>query len=58
LDQIRELLRDLEHVLGLQGSFRPQAPTPAHTALDSPEQIEDLFRELLVDVFGLEVSGL
>jgi hypothetical protein len=57
LDQIRELLRDLERALGVGGSFRPRAEAPT-AELESAEKIEELFRELLVGVFGMEVSGL
>lgn len=57
LDQIRDLLRDLEKVLGVQGSFRPTESVQALT-LDSPDQLEELFGDLLVDVFGMKVTGL
>jgi hypothetical protein len=57
LDQVRDMLRDLEGLLGLQGSFRPVNRSQP-TLLDSPEQLEELLRELLVGVFGMEVRGL
>lgn len=58
IDQIRDLLRDLENLLGLHGSFRPSRPDVGPEPLDSPEQMETLLRELLVEVFGMEVRGL
>ena len=58
IDQVREMLRELDGLLGLRGSFRPQAHRHGPEPLDSPEQLELMFRELLVNVFGLDVRGL
>jgi hypothetical protein len=58
IDQVRQMLRDLESLLGLRGSFRPQDRAPQMEPLDSPEQLGSLFRELLVQLFGMEVRGL
>lgn len=58
IDQVRDMLRDLETLLGLHGSFRPVRGQSGPEPLDSPEQVEALLRELLVEVFGMEVRGL
>ena len=58
IDQVRDMLRDLEGLLGLRGGFRPQEHGSGPGPLDSPEQLELMFRELLVNVFGLDVRGL
>lgn len=52
------MLRGLETLLGVRGSFRPPEPSTAAPSLDCPEQLEILLRELLVDVIGLDVRGL
>lgn len=55
--QIRELVDDLDLLLGVDGDFwsatREQRP-----ALDNSDQLEELMRDLLVEFFGLEVRGL
>jgi hypothetical protein len=58
LDHLREVLSDLQTLLGLQGHFQSLTLATSGPALDSPDQLERLFGELLVEVLGLEVAGL
>lgn len=56
-EDVRQLVEDLDQLLGVQGNFWRFDDSPPR-ALDSPEDVADLFRALLVDFFGLKVEGL
>lgn len=56
-EQIRELVGDLDHLLGVRGNFW-QAESKSTANLETPDQIEEFARDLLVTFFGLEVQGL
>ncbi len=55
--QIRELVADLDRLLGVDGDFW-SALRVQSSGLDGAERLEELMRDLLVDFFGLEVQGL
>jgi hypothetical protein len=51
---LKELIADFDELLGVQGQWdvRPK------TSLQTPDQVKELTRDLLTDLFGLEVRGL
>ena len=55
--QVRELVDDLDSLLGIHGDFWSGVRTEGPT-LDTPERLEQLMRDLFVDFLGLEVRGL
>lgn len=57
VSHLRELVADLDHILGTDGNFWTAKPTMAKE-LESPEQVKELATDLLVTLFGLEVRGL
>lgn len=57
IETIRELVADFDELLGVKGNFWG-SPAAQTTAIDTPEQILELSRDLLVELFGLEVRGL
>lgn len=56
-ETIKELVNDLDVLLGVRGNFW-QTEGKDGGALETPDQIEDFARDLLVTFFGLEVQGL
>lgn len=54
---IKELVNDLDKLLGLNGNFR-QKPTRLAPKIETPSQLEDFARDLLVKLIGLKVKGL
>ena len=54
---IKELVNDLDKLLGLNGNFR-QKPTLLAPKIETPSQLEDFARDLLVKLIGLKVKGL
>lgn len=58
-ETIRELVTDFDELLGLGGNFWKGLSSGEEMAkLDSPEQVQELAKDLLVNLFGLEVRGL
>ena len=55
--QVRELVDDLDRLLGVDGDFWSALREP-RAGLDTSDRLEELMRDLLVDFFGLEVQGL
>jgi hypothetical protein len=53
-ETIRELIADLEHLVGVHGQWRIEP----RANLQTPDQIKELARDLLTELFGLEVRGL
>mgnify|MGYP001211080633 CR=1 FL=1 len=56
-EKIRALIDDLDNLLGMNGNFWGSTSEERQT-LESPEQIREVCRDLLVDIFGLTVRGL
>lgn len=54
---VQELVNDLDELLGVGGNFWA-LEQPRKLTLNAPEELENLFRDLLVDTFGMEVQGL
>lgn len=54
---LRAIVDDFDRLLGLDGDFWCLRSTEFQ-ALDSPDQVHELARDLLVELFGLEVRGL
>ena len=54
---IKELVNDLDKLLGLNGNFR-QKPTLLAPKTETPSQLADFARDLLVKLIGLKVKGL
>ena len=57
LAKVRDMIDDLDSLLGLGGNFW-RSPKAASIALDTPEQLQELFSDLYVDLLGLAVEGL
>ncbi|MCA9790244.1 MAG: hypothetical protein KC910_00555 [Candidatus Eremiobacteraeota bacterium] len=55
-EQLREIVDDLDQLLGVEGDFWNFEAK--QESLNSAEQVEGLMRDLLVDLFGLDVRGL
>jgi len=55
--QIQELVSDLDQLVGVDGNFWEGRKAQSHD-LSTPHQLRDFCRDILVDVFGLEVQGL
>ena len=58
VETLRGLVNDFDELLGLDGNFWNRLGNREAEALDSPEQLHDLAKDLLVELFGLEVRGL
>lgn len=56
-DSIKELVDDLDKLLGVGGNFW-QVQAKNEGVLETPDQVEDFARDLLVKFIGLEVEGL
>lgn len=54
---IKELIGDLDKLLGLNGNFH-QKPAQEAQKIETPSQLEDFARDLLVELIGLKVNGL
>ena len=57
IETIRELVSEFDELLGLNGNFWKCLQTETST-FESPDQVQELVRDLLVDLFGMEVRGL
>ena len=56
-EKIRTLMDDLDSLLGMNGNFWGST-SEERQKLESPDQIREVCRDLLVDIFGLTVRGL
>lgn len=56
-ETLRALIDDLDSLLGMNGNFWGSTSEKRQT-IESPEQIREVCRDLLVDIFGLTVRGL
>jgi hypothetical protein len=54
---VRELFADFDSLLGVDGIFWERVQD-GNLTIETPEQIQNLCRDLLVDLFGMEVRGL
>lgn len=57
-ESLRELVDDLDKLLGVNGNFWVRSAPERDTALETPDQIEEFARDMLVTFLGLEVQGL
>jgi hypothetical protein len=57
IETIRELVSDFDELLGLDGNFWKCLETET-TTFESPDKVQELARDLLVELFGMEVRGL
>jgi hypothetical protein len=53
-EAIKELIADLDDLMGVQGNWKI-APK---RKIQTPDQVKELARDLLTELFGLEVRGL
>lgn len=56
-EKIKELVEDFDSLLGTNGNFWGSTQEQRQV-IESPEQIREICRDLLVDLFGLSVRGL
>lgn len=57
-ESLRELVDDLDNLLGVQGNFWQRTAPQTSATLETPDQIEEFARDMLVTFLGLEVQGL
>ena len=57
LAKLKELVSDFDELFALKGNFW-KCLQSGELKFDSPDQLEELSRDLLVELFGLEVQGL
>ena len=55
-EDLEELVEDLDELLGVHGRFWGVTAAPA--TLETPDRMEQLMRDVLVELFGMEVRGL
>ena len=56
-ETLREFVEDVDELLGLSGKFWDSLETD-RMKIETPEQVTELARDTLTELFGLSVRGL